>query len=342
MPGHGHELTILHFAGTDPSAPSAYLQAALHGDEMPGVAALHFLIPMLTKAESGGTLAGNVTIVPFANPIGLAQFLNMTHLGRFDFFSRTNFNREHALLNDFDTSNLPALDAPIAADKRLKSELLRLALPHEIILDLHCDDVGENYVYLHESFWPDMADLTEALACTGAILWNDTRDAAFDEACAHPLIVNGLGKFDMKRRAVTTVEFRGLADVSPLTARADAEGLFQFLTHRGVLKGESRLKGHVLTKNVTPISNIEMIHAPVGGMVLFHVEIGDDVEEGQELATIVFEPGAENGSVTLHAPQSGHILTRRGHPVIRRGEDVLKLLGEKPSKVAKKPGALEA
>ncbi len=341
-PGQEWQLKVLHFDGNDPQAPTAYLQAALHGAELPGVAALHFLIPMLQQAETEGRLAGKVTIVPFANPIGLSQYLNSQHLGRFDFYSRTNFNRDHALLKDFDTSGLPVLDAPVAQDRRLKAELMRMALAHEIILDLHCDDEGENYVYLHESFWPDMADLTEALGCTGVLLWNDPRDAAFDEACAHPIISNVPGRYDMKRRAVTTVEFRGVADVSPELAKSDASGLMRFLTHRGVVKGESGLKGEILAKNVTPLANVEILRAPVGGMLLFNVKPGDEVVEGQTLATIVFEPGDPEGSVTLFAPQAGFILTRRSHRFIRRGEDVLKLLGTKPSASAKKPGALEA
>ena len=47
MPGLSYSLTVLRFAGSDPQAPKAYLQAALHGNELPGVAALHILIPML-------------------------------------------------------------------------------------------------------------------------------------------------------------------------------------------------------------------------------------------------------------------------------------------------------
>ena len=341
-PGQEWQLNVLNFYGSDPQAPAAYLQAALHGGEFPGVAALHFLVPMLQQAEDEGLLLGNVTIVPMANPIGMSQFLNHQHLGRFDLATRVNFNRSHTLLPDFDTSGLPSLDAPISADKRLKAELMRMALKHEIILDLHCDDESENYVYLHESFWPAMADLTEALGSTTVLLWNDPRDAAFDEACAHPLIADGKNRFDMTRRAVATVEFRGMADVSGDLGKTDAAGLMRFLMHRGVIKGESGLKGAVLGKNITPLSNIEMIKAPAGGMVFYHVAPGDDVTEGQWLATLVFEPGAADGSVDLYAPQAGHILTRRSARFLTRGDDVLKLLGNRPSLAAKRLGALEA
>ena len=111
-PGQQFSLEVLTFKGNNPSAPSAYLQAALHGGEFPGVAAIHFLVPMLEAAEKAGAIAGDITLVPMANPIGSAQWLFSEPLGRFELFSRTNFNRDHFALDDFDTSGLPELDAP--------------------------------------------------------------------------------------------------------------------------------------------------------------------------------------------------------------------------------------
>ena len=45
MPGLSYSLTVLRLSGSDPTAPKAYLQAALHANALPGVAALHVLIP---------------------------------------------------------------------------------------------------------------------------------------------------------------------------------------------------------------------------------------------------------------------------------------------------------
>ena len=52
-PGTNWSFSVLRFTGTSRDAPAAYLQAALHGDELPGVAALHYLVPMLLAAERG-------------------------------------------------------------------------------------------------------------------------------------------------------------------------------------------------------------------------------------------------------------------------------------------------
>jgi uncharacterized protein len=340
-PGVEFSLEVLTFQGNDPLAPSAYLQAALHGGEFPGVAAIHFLVPLLEVAEKAGKIAGNITIVPMANPIGSGQWLFGDPAGRFDFSSRTNFNRDHFSLNDFDTSSLPALDAPIPAHKRLKAELLRLALHHEIILDLHCDFESEQYFYAHGDFWPAMKDLAVALDCAAVLLWRDTADGAFEEVAAYPALKTGADAPDFKRRAVTTIEFKGLTDVSAEKGAADAKGLFDFLVHRGTIAGISTLKPDTFCGPAIPLEFVEMIYAPVGGMILFHVAPGDKVLEGDRLVTIVSRPGDHTGDVTLTAPQSGLILTRREVRSTQRGGDLIKLLGTKPSATAKS-GSLEA
>lgn len=340
-PGVSYSLEVLTFKGNDPKAPSAYLQAALHGGEFPGVAAIHFLVPMLEADEKAGLIAGDITIVPMANPIGSSQWLFGEPQGRFDLFSRVNFNRDHFALMDFDTSTLPALDAPVPAATRLKAELLRLALSHEIVLDLHCDDESEQYMYIPNAFWPGMRDLAAALGCKAVLTWEGTADFAFEEAAATPALATGADAPEYKRRAVTTVEFKGLSDVSAEKGRDDAKGLYDFLVHRGTVKGKSKVKPAAFDGPVTPLENVEMIRTPAGGMVLYHVNIGDVVKKGAKLATIVTKPGNVSGDVIVTAPQAGRILTRRGLRFLPRGDDLLKLLAAKRS-VNAKPGSLES
>lgn len=339
VPGNTIELRVLRFEGNNKTAPTAYLQSSLHGSELPGQAALHFLIPMLEKAAGEGRIAGNITIIPQANPAGSAQWLAHQHLGRFEFFSSGNFNRAFPLLDSFDTASLPPIDAPKSLAERLKAQLLRMALPHDIVLDLHCDDESESYLYIHKAFLPEMYDLASALGSTAILSWDSTADAAFEEACAHPVLQ--LPEAQQKSHAVTTVEFRGLSDVNIDTGKADAEGLYTFLVHRGVVIDQAVQLKIDFNGPVTPLENVEMIRAPQGGMVLFHVDIGAEVQEGAKLATIVTVPGDPTGDITLTAPQAGRILTRRSHRYTRRGDDLMKLLGSKRSENAK-PGSLES
>ncbi len=342
VPGTAIELRVLRFAGKDAGAPKAYLQSSLHGAELPGQAALHFLVPMLKKAAVEGRVIGDVTVVPQANPIGSGQWQAHQHLGRFEAFSLVNFNRAFPLLPDFDTSALPGPDAPVSLANRLKAALLKLALPHDIVLDLHCDDESENYLYIAEEFVDGMKDLAVALGSTAILAWDTTADAAFEEACAHPVLKLPVEKRDMTRRAVTTVEFRGLSDVYADMGRSDAEGLYKFLVHRGVIRDENVKLDPEYKGLVTPLSHVEMLRAPQGGMLLYHAAPGDVVEAGAKLATIVTTPGEPEGDIVLTAPQAGRILTRRSARYIRRGDDVMKLLGAKPSAEEKRAGALEA
>ncbi len=64
--------------------PKVYIQASVHADEMPGVFCVHHLTPLLEQADRDGAVTGEIVVVPFANPIGLAQDLSGHHYGRFD------------------------------------------------------------------------------------------------------------------------------------------------------------------------------------------------------------------------------------------------------------------
>ncbi|MBX8824289.1 succinylglutamate desuccinylase/aspartoacylase family protein [Ochrobactrum sp. SFR4] len=342
VPGIQVEMRVLRFEGADTNAPTAYLQSSLHGAELPGQAALHFLIPMLRKAEEEGRIKGDITIVPQANPVASNQWQSHQHLGRFDFFSGVNFNRNFPLLENFDTSALPQIDAPVSLDKRIKAMLVRMALKHEIVLDLHCDDESENYLYVHENYAEDLRDLATALRSTAILAGDSTVSAAFEEACVNPLLHMKQSERDMRRRAVTTVEFRGLNDVDPATGLADAEGLYRFLVHRGVVEDASSQLGEAFSGPIAPFSRVEMIRAPQGGMVLYHVALGDIVKKGDLLATIVTVPGEPEHDIKLCAPQAGRVLTYRSLRYLRRGDDVMKLIGDEPSAQSKPAGSLEA
>ena len=60
------------------------IQAALHADEVPALLVAQALRTQLTALEAQGAVLGEVVLVPYANPIGLAQQLLGQHEGRFD------------------------------------------------------------------------------------------------------------------------------------------------------------------------------------------------------------------------------------------------------------------
>lgn len=336
--GVTYEFPVYRFAGGAADAPSAYLQAALHAGELPGMVAIHALMPKLKAAEAEGRIRGDITVVPWANPIGRAQYLYGEHEGRFHLGTRTNFNREFPKVARPDAALLPSEEGLATIDQRLKARLLKLSLGHDIVLDLHCDDEGVPYFYVPAVLWPAMSDCAAAFGAEAVVLWNAPSDGEFEEASIHPYLAADQGR--LARQVVTTVELRGIADVEYGYADADAAGLYRLLVARGVIEDGVVTPPGPFAGVAAPIDHVEMVKAPKAGALLYDVKPGDRVAAGQRIATIVFAPGEENGAVEVHAPQAGYILTRRSTRIVRAKEDVAKLIGGKPSATAK-PGALE-
>lgn len=312
------------------------MQAGLHAGEWPSVGALHILSEKLRQAEAKGDLRSEITLVPFANPMGLNQSLFGALQGRFDTGTRTNFNRDFPLLERPDPSLLPS-GPMLTAVGRLKARLVELSLGADIILDLHCDDESLQYFYVHSALWPHVQDLAAALECDAVLQWQGDSDGAFEEAAIAPWLAQN--KPDPDHKVVATVELRGLADVSEQLAHKDAEGLMRFLIGRGAVAGQA---SDASWKGVTgPLEWIDVIRAPVGGGIWFDVNPGDVVKKGDRVATILHHPGDPDGATPVFAPQAGTVITRVANRVTRLGGDLLKIMGSGPSQTFK-PGALEA
>ncbi len=338
--GVSYEVTVFRFKGTSRKAPTAYIQAALHAGELPGVVAIHALMPKLRAAEAEGRILGDITIVPQANPVGRAQYHFGEVQGRFHLGTRTNFNRDFPLLDRPDASALPPVPPGSTVDARLKRLLVELSMGHDIVLDLHCDFESVSYLYAPAQLWPAMQDCAAALGVEAVLLWDGESGAAFEEAAIHPWLQVPPEKAGLDRRVVTTVEYRGLRDVEASYAKSDAEGIYRLLAIRGVVADQKAAKSRKFTGVAAPIGNVEMISMPRAGAILFHVAPGKRVRKGAKLATIVHSPGEDDGATDLHAPQAGYVLTRSAHRSGRAGDDIIKLVGEVRS-AKPKNGALE-
>ncbi|MEQ1938002.1 succinylglutamate desuccinylase/aspartoacylase family protein [Mesorhizobium sp. CN5-321] len=334
--GVSYEFPVFRFVGSDRAAPRAYLQAALHAGELPGTVAIDALMPKLAKAEAEGRIRGSLTVVPWANPIGRAQYQFGDHQGRFHSGTRTNFNRDFPLVDRPDPALIPESDLA-TVDEKLKARLLQLSLGHDIVLDLHCDDEGEPYLYVPAELWPAMSDCAAAMGVAGVLLWKGESGAAFEEASFHPHLKAGTAT---DKLVVTTVEYRGIADVYRVTAEGDAEGLYRLLVARGVIVDPAVPTPGPFKGVVAPLENVDMMPAPKAGAILYDVKPGDRVKKGDRLATIVHKPGEPDGHAEVIAPQDGFILTRRSHRITRAGDDLVKLLGASRSADARS-GALE-
>ena len=152
--------------------------------------------------------ARTVVLVPYANPLGLAQQVLGHHEGRFDLRDGVNFNRQFAdltaaasaavqgRLGDDPAANVAQVraalrDAAAALSAKnpaedLKRRLLALAIDADIVLDLHCDAEASVHLYGLTPQAELCAELGALLGARAILLATESGDSPFDEACSRP------------------------------------------------------------------------------------------------------------------------------------------------------------
>ena len=356
-PGIGTERRLtVHRYGMRGARPKAYFQGALHADEVPGLMVQHHLARLLNEAAAAGGILGEIVLVPYANPIGLAQFVNGDHMGRYDMKGGGNFNRNwpdlleplteridgklsrepeanvsliRGILNELLASRQP--EGELAA---LRHILLREAIDADLVFDLHCDDESLLYLYTLPAFWPEASDLAAELGCAAVLLADPSGGNPFDETFSslwtrlaerfpeHPV---PLACFS------TTLELRGQADVSDALGARDAAALFRILQRRGLLAGDPGPLP-ALTAQVADFTAVDNIKAPATGIVSYKVEPGARVREGEVIAELI-DPGADTCEAARHVVASrteGLLLTRLLHKYVMAGSSIAKVVGSKP------------
>jgi predicted deacylase len=313
--------------------PGAYLQAALHADEQPGVAAIHELARLLDRAEAGGRILKDVTLVPYANPVGLHQVVDGRHLGRFHLGSGVNFNRAFHVraAQGRGAPEAPADEAakPPRVDEALKAALVDLAGESEVILDLHCDKEAMVYVFTHAELWPGAQDLAARLGAGAVLLWAGPEEggAAFEEAVTiHRLPARAERPF-----LSATVELRGRSDVDGALARRDAQALYDLLAERGIVAEPALGSRPAWSGPVVHQDCVVNVPAPALGTLLLEAALGARVAQGQVLARILSRPGDPAGEVAVPAPVAGLLLIRALDRLARPGETIATIIADAPA-----------
>jgi hypothetical protein len=354
-PGTERHIVIHRYGGRE-ARPKAYLQAALHADETPGLLVLHHLARVLDGAAERGEITGQIVLVPYANPIGLDQFVNRNHGGRFELAGGGNFNRNWpdlfepvadrvaGRLSDDAAGNIALIwdavrDAvaertAVTALDALRLALVREAADADIVLDLHCDDDALMRLYMIPALWPEAGDLAADLDCRAVLLADDAGGAAFDDTYSllwtrlarrfpdHPIPVACLA---------ATVELRGRPDVSDALAGQDALALFRVLQRRGLVAGDP---GPLPERSceATQLDACDVVRAPAAGVLSYAVDLGQQVGEGETVAWLI-DPAAEDpaaGRREIKARTDGLVLSRRVHKYVAAGMTVAKVVGTRP------------
>lgn len=329
--GSQRSVTSWHFeptAGDQAIGPTVYLQASLHAEELPGMLALHHLMPQLLHAEESGRMLGRVVVVPVANPIGLAQRVDHKPMGRFELASSENFNRHYPdlcqavwlqvkdrlgqdaqhnvqLIRNAALGFLDAWSAPTQLQS-LRKTLLRLALPADVVLDLHCDCEAAMHLYTEERCADTLKPLAQWLGARAMLIAKGSGGLCFDE-CLSGLWWQMAALAEQlptpapvpQACASATVELRGEGDVSHAYAKADASALMAYLQYLGVV-GHGAATAPTPPAPLcepTPLAGAQSVRTPVPGIVVFAAEVGQRLNKGDLVAEII-NPLAESANQT--------------------------------------------
>ncbi len=351
-PGRTTELNYYRI-GPEDAAKKVYLQAALHADEQPGILVLHHLLELLIAADAAGELRARFVLFPMVNPLGMGDIEFGRHQGRYNRASGVNHNRGwpdlHAAigervagdLGDDAVANVARVRAALAAwvaeqpqvtaFEQWRRVVLTEACDADYVFDVHCDD--DSLVHIFSI--PQLADTMQRLAnWTGAaatLLAEDSGGASFDEiwpglwlklARAHP------DKPLPLPVTSCTLEFRGQGDTFDALNRADAEHLYGYFQQEGLIDGPP-IGQPGRAPAPSDLRATEYLRAPNAGLLVYRVELGDQVQRGDVVAELLALDGdaAFVARTPITAGTSGVVISRAVTKYAWRNSNVAKIVG---------------
>ncbi|WP_371368844.1 succinylglutamate desuccinylase/aspartoacylase family protein [Pseudomonas sp. QL9] len=348
--GSERHLSVFRFGAGE---RKVYIQASLHADELPGMRTAWELKQRLAALEAEGRLNGVVELVPVANPIGLGQWLQASHLGRFEMSGGQNFNRGFvelaslvgprvvAQLSGDEQANvrlirqamrevLDELPPPVGELQAMQRLLLRHACDAEIVLDLHCDFEACVHLYALPQHWPRWRSLAARLKAGVALLAEDSGGNSFDESCSLPWLrlARAYPQAAIPPACLaTTVELGSMGDTRVEQARDNAEAILGFLAEQGLIAGEWPAMPEQCCEGM-PFEGTEYLAAPHAGVVSFLRYAGEWVEKGEALFEVV-DPLNDKVS-TVRAGTSGVLFALERGRYALAGHWMAKVAGREP------------
>ncbi len=350
--GTQRELISLHFGSVE-HGKKVYIQASLHADEIPGMLVSHYLRQTLTALEAAGQIAAEIVLVPVANPIGLAQELYGTAIGRFDLSNGINFNRGYQYLTpqlisaltgklgasaqaNVDIIRAEALATlhrwqPSNEAEQMKKILQTLAIDADVVLDLHCDNQAVMHLYTGTPLLAASLPLAARLGAQALLVCSASGDNPFDENCSRhwwELAQHFGSQIPIPNACLSvTVELRGETEVSHELAQADAEAIIAFLQQADYINGAPEICPAMLCA-ATPLEGVEPIVAPHAGVLVFSKALGSQISAGEAIGDLI-DPST--GALSpLVATVSGVLFARVSRRYVRAGTSVAKIAGLEP------------
>ena len=307
----GAKLTVpvYRFKGQG-SGPSVYIQANMHGAEVQGNAVIYQLLELLGDL----TLLGDITLVPYANPVGCNHKNGEYTLGRFDPITGVNWNRMYhynsALLDDFVEQYISASDEEIeqsfqqmlinsiddqldhnifglTTGQRIAYQLQKMAHQADLVLDLHTGPISSRHLYC-----PEYAKSSARyFNIEHTILIPNSFDGALDEATFCPWwSLSDAFKAQSRSLALNkesfTVELGSQEQIDLDIALSDAKDILSYLQYKGVIASQEFIPTD-MTRYGCYLKHYKAFYSPMGGMVDYLAEFGQPLKAGEPLVRIL-------------------------------------------------------
>ena len=305
-----YRFTAVHNERQSPNAPSVYIQANMHGAEVQGNAVIYQLLELLSDL----TLHADITLVPYANPVGCNHKNGEYTLGRFDPITGVNWNRMYHYnpelislavtqhLDDDETTIEQAFKASLLNDineqlnhnifglttgQRIAYQLQKLAHQADLVLDLHTGPISSKHLYC-----PEYArESASYFNIEHTLLIPNDFGGALDEATFCPWwsltqAFEDKGRNIQFNKESFTVELGSQEQIDLDVALTDAKSILCYLQHKGVVSGQSFIPDE-MTRYACFLTNYKAYYAPMGGMVDYLAEFGQPLNAGEPLARIL-------------------------------------------------------
>jgi hypothetical protein len=297
------ELPLIVVRGASPG-PVLYLGAAFHGDEINGVE-IAFRLAREVEIQK---LRGTILVVPVQNPMAF-QVQHRYFIG-------------HLIKSPLDQSPAdPWVSLP--GDKngniasRIAHTLFQNLMQHsDYMIDIHTPTTGGRYApfaFLPPTRCGVIVEQSEALAkAFGADFILATNEGVYVQDTNPHTVMAHRGKVALG------LELGEGGRIEPDMVERGLQGLYNVLRHVGMLAGAVESFGRRMV-----ITSMPVIRATRGGLHHRHVELNQDLEEGQLVSTIidVFGQVAEE----IRAPLAGPVVRVSTFPLVSEGERVCQL-----------------
>lgn len=326
-----------------------YIQAGLHADEHPGLLVAQHLLKHLQQLEQQGALKAEILLVPFANPVGLRQCTFGHVVGRCDWHTGQNFNRNMALNNSQVLATLGesfGVD-PMANDRIMRAGLKQLveqrtddfeinslhklllsqSIDAHYVLDLHCDDVALPHVFYGAHQQTTGKALAEAMGFAICLEEDVTGTVAFDGTHTQPWVNMDQHLADQtffQPCFAATLELRGNADVSPALAEQDCLGILNFLSHENLIDRVATPKPPVTLMQLG-VDQVRMVKALRSGIVTYRTPLATHLKANEAFADIVLLDHPTAKSIPILAPCDGYLFSATGHYFTTKGDTIAML-----------------